>query len=128
MPNAEILTANVNDELELYELAPADLIAGEPRPRSKVLVHVGTDMSQGYSGIFEAEPGAVRSPLAAAETFHVVEGEARLEGSAGQSVDLKAGDIVVVPAGDWTFTFASKFRAVFAAGPQGSTSAAADHG
>jgi uncharacterized cupin superfamily protein len=128
MPTAEILTANVNDELELYEVAPEDLIAGQPRPRSKVLIHVGTDMAQGYSGIFEAEPGAVRSPLAAAETFYVVEGEARLEDPSGQSVDLKPGDIVVVPAGDWTFTFTSKFRAVFAAGPAGDASAAADQG
>ena len=34
--------------------------------------------------------------------------------------------VTVVPAGDWTFTFASKFRAVFAAGPHGGSSAAAD--
>jgi uncharacterized cupin superfamily protein len=126
MPDAEILTAHVDDELEVYEVAPEDLIAGEPRPRSKLLVHDGTDMSQGYSGIFEAEPGAVRSPLAAPETFHVVKGEARLDEASGLSVDLKPGDIVVVPAGDWTFTFASTFRAVFAAGPHDSSSAAAD--
>jgi uncharacterized cupin superfamily protein len=123
MPDGQILTAHVDDELEPYEVAPQDLIAGEPRPRSRVLMHDGKNMGQGYSGIFEAEPGAVRSPLAAPEMFHVVKGEARLEEPSGLSVDLKAGDIVVVPPGDWTFTFASQFRAVFAAGPADNASA-----
>lgn len=113
----EILKAQVDDEVDALEMASDDLLSGDPRPKAKVMLHSGQDPAGGMSGIFVASPGAVRSPVAAHETLHVVEGRARFERHSGEAVDVQPGDIVVLPAGDWTFKFESSFRAVFVTAP-----------
>ncbi len=117
MSSPIILRAHVEDELPVLEMAPEDVLAGDPAVRSKVLLHDGSDMSQGYSGIFSAEPGTVRSPLAAHESFYIAEGRARVTGPDGVEATLKAGDVAVLSPGDWTWTFESTFRCVFVAAP-----------
>ena len=62
MSRPVIQRAHVEDALPILELAPEDVLAGDPAVRSKVLVHDGSDMAGGYSGIFSAENGAVRAP------------------------------------------------------------------
>ena len=113
----EIQKAHVDDPLETMEMTPEDVLEGDPQSRSKVLFHVPGDATRGLTGIFAAEPGKVRTTHATHETFHVVEGRAHLEHSSGESVTMKAGDIVVLVPGDWTFTFETSFRCIFVSGP-----------
>jgi uncharacterized cupin superfamily protein len=112
----EILKAHHDDPLEFFELPPEEVLAGEPRPQSKVLGD-SADPTQGMTGIFAAEPGSMRSSVPHAETFHVVEGRARIEGSSGETVTLNVGDIAVLPPGDWTWTIESPLRVVFVTRP-----------
>lgn len=114
---AEILKAHVDDALDALEMAPDDVLDGDPRARAKVLLHSAGDAPGGMTGIFGAESGTVRSPVAGFETFHVIDGRARFERSTGESVEVGPGDIAVLPAGEWTFTFESRFLAVFVTGP-----------
>lgn len=117
MEEPVILRAHVDDALDLYEVPAEDILAGDPQPRSKVLLHVAGDATRGFSGVFSAEPGTVRTPLAAPETFHVLSGTARLDDGSGASALLNAGDVVVLGPGLWIWTFETAFRAVFAASP-----------
>jgi uncharacterized cupin superfamily protein len=112
----QILTAHVDDPLDPMDLPPNDILAGDPQGRSKVLLHA-QDGAGGFTGIFSSEPGAIRAQQPSNETFHVLKGQARVERSSGETVVLTAGDVAVLPPGEWTWTFETPFRAVFVAAP-----------
>jgi len=109
----------VNDELPTLEMLPEDVLEGEPQVWSKFVEHTPGDQYRGFSGIFSATPGAVKTSQDATESIFVLEGDARVENADGQRADLGSGDLPVMPAGDWVWTFLSDFRAVFVRNAKG---------
>jgi uncharacterized cupin superfamily protein len=58
-----------------------------------------------HTGLWACEPGTFHYTFPGDETFHVLEGEIRIEVEGGGVVDLRAGDIVSFPKGQkstWT--------------------------
>jgi uncharacterized cupin superfamily protein len=113
----------IDHQLSPMELAEGNLLGGDPQPRVKLLLHVPDDYSGGMSGIFEADPGVTRNPQEGPETYHVLEGRAKIEDpTTGEKFEVNAGDVLILSAGEWQWTYETRFRALFAMGPT-----AADH-
>jgi uncharacterized cupin superfamily protein len=110
--------ARVDDDLAPLEVAAENLLGGDPQPRVKVLLHVAGDYSKGMSGIFEADPGATRNPQEGPETFHILEGRAKIsDPTTGERFEVQAGDVLILSAGEWEWTYETRFRSLFAMGP-----------
>jgi uncharacterized cupin superfamily protein len=109
---------NGNDELEPMEVPAENLLEGDPRPRVKVTLHVPGDMAGGMSGVFEADPGAMRNPQEGIETYYVLAGSASVvDPGTGEAFKLNAGDVLVLSPGAWEWTYETRFRSLFAMGP-----------
>lgn len=83
------------------ELATSQREASTAATRS-VRLHAN-DADQLYLGVWQAEPGFHREYVGP-ESVYILQGRATITGGSGQKVEIKAGDFVVVEAGekmDW---------------------------
>ena len=99
-----------------FEAATLELDS-KPRPDSDAetwarRVYQNEDESQ-YHGVWQAAPGT-HANLPGQETVYVVSGKATVSGTNGNSVEVSAGDIVVVDVGEIaTWTVHETVRKVF---------------
>ena len=105
----EIVSVSLEGQVQLksYDLPAEALVAGDPQPRAWSVTSDDGNGLNVVSGIFEADPGVICNPVRAVETIYVLKGRTRIELDTGDAVDLKAGDIAVLPRGSvatWTFT------------------------
>ncbi len=76
---------------------PARLVAGAPR--ATVDNRYSDPSQQFHCGIWASTPGTWRVSYSEHEFCHLLEGRVRLTGDDGHSVEFRAGDAFVVPAG-----------------------------
>jgi uncharacterized protein len=66
-----------------------------------------------YHGVWQAAPGT-HTNLPGQETVYILQGKATVTGTSGDSIDVAAGDIVVIDAGEVaTWTIQETIRKVF---------------
>ena len=78
---------------------PERLVKGNPRRTT--WNHYTNPSGEIYAGVWSCEPGAWRIEMGSREDefFFVTEGRCRLIGDDGKSVEIGAGESVVIPAG-----------------------------
>jgi uncharacterized cupin superfamily protein len=114
MSETEIPRINLGAALEPYVLPSESLISGEPNPLGKSVTLEQPGGVKVTAGVFTAQPGVIRNPVASTETVVVLEGEVRIELDTGQALDLGAGDMVVLPSGvTATWTFKTPFKQLY---------------
>jgi uncharacterized cupin superfamily protein len=93
----------------------AKLISGSPK--ATVDNRYSDPSQQFHCGIWASTPGKWRVSYSEHEFCHLLEGRVRLTGEDGQSVEFRAGDAFVVPAGfvgTWeTVEAARKYYALY---------------
>jgi uncharacterized protein len=96
-------------ELDVDPLDPEQIVAGTPEVRSRVL-HVDDQVER---GVWEITPGVVTDEEAD-ELFVVVSGRATVDVEDGPTLEVGAGDAVVLQAG-WrtTWTVHETLRKVY---------------
>ncbi len=92
-------------------------VTAAPREDSNAAVYsnrlYANDAETQFHGIWKAEPG-VHANLPGQETVVVLEGKATVTGQNGDSIDVAAGDLVFVDAGEVaTWTVHETLRKVF---------------
>jgi len=94
---------------------PAKLISGSPK--ATVDNRYSDPSQQFHCGIWASTPGKWRVSYTEHEFCHLLEGRVRLTGEDGRSVEFRAGDAFVVPAGfvgTWeTIESARKYYALY---------------
>src|SRR4051812_43147867 len=106
MSLASISRAHVDVELAPYALPADSILAGDPRPMGHVICDVESGGGRLVTGVYACSPGTILATATATETIHVLDGEATLELSSGERLDVGPGDVAVLPAGvvvTWTF-------------------------
>ncbi len=75
----------------------------KPRPESDATVRserlYGNDAETQFHGVWEAEPGT-HTNLPGQETVVILAGKATVTGESGDSIDVAAGDLVFIDAGE----------------------------
>jgi uncharacterized protein len=101
----------VDLDLDPEELDPAQVVAGTPRVRSRLL-HASAD-GRVERGVWEITPGVV-TDVEVDELFVVVSGRATIEVADGPTLDVGPGDAVVLTEG-WrtTWTVHETLRKVY---------------
>jgi uncharacterized cupin superfamily protein len=114
VPPIVIPSASVDVELSPYELPEGSILAGDPSAQGHVVHSREVDGSRHVTGVYACSPGVVRASVVSTETICVLEGEVSIELGSGHRVDLRPGDVAVLPAGEEaTWTFHSPFKEVF---------------
>jgi uncharacterized protein len=76
------------------------------------------DRSVARVGIFDCEPCTLVSPVEAEHTYFLLEGEVRIELDDSSAVDLRAGDIAMVPKCDQArFIYKTRVKEFFVVSP-----------
>ncbi|AHK35242.1 hypothetical protein OPAG_09272 [Rhodococcus opacus PD630] len=79
------------------------------------------DESTQFHGVWEAEPG-VHDDYLGQETVVILRGRATITGSSGHTVDVQAGDLVIIDPGEkTTWTVHETIRKVFVVNPPDAT-------
>lgn len=82
-----------------YEPFPLEAVEGEPAGQVHWLRVSGEGEPMLYAGVFAGQPSTFTYTFSGNETFHVLEGEVRIELESGDAVELRPGDLVSFPRG-----------------------------
>jgi len=77
----------------------ADVIAGDPQCRAKVLRTVGTKTPYKAVSFFTAQPSRFQWRFDNDEAFVLLEGHIAITFDSGERMELRAGDAISVPGG-----------------------------
>jgi uncharacterized protein len=103
------------DEKELVPWQPpgVTVLEGDPKGRA-YLLHDENEGKGFLVGVFACDPAKTTYELISNETTHILEGEVRIELDNGDGVDLKPGDVAMLPKGHLsTWTFKKPFKEFF---------------
>lgn len=78
----------------------AAVVSGDIQPAvTPSRSYTSPDNVKVLTGFFTLEPGVLRTEVSATETIYVLEGEVEIAFDSGETVDLRQGDVLVLPAG-----------------------------
>lgn len=100
-PNPDTITQASLDSPQGWMDYPlwADVIAGDPKCRAKVLRTVGTVTPYKAVSFFTAQPSRFHWRFDNDEAFVLLEGHIAITFDSGERVELRAGDAISVPGG-----------------------------
>lgn len=97
-----------------YEPFPLDAVDGNPNGKVHWLKASAEGEPLFYAGFFTAEPGTFTYTFGGNETFHLLEGEVRIELENGERTDMVPGDVASFPKGHRsTWTIKSPIKKFF---------------
>jgi uncharacterized protein len=112
-------------ELEPWDLDTLETLDGDPQTRGHLIFEEGPDGSGfgpgGFAvGVYHQQPCTTRYRLEQNETVHVLDGDISIDLDGEETVELRSGDLAVLPQGrlsTWTFRTPTRVLFVLSASP-----------
>ena len=118
-PAAGPILTGRDGELDVESVDPSEFeTIGDWRGRVGFVCTPDDGRSVARVGIFDCEPCTIIAPVEAEHTYYILEGEVHIELDDGSTVDLRAGDIAMVPKCEQaTFVYKTRVKEFFVVSP-----------